>query len=137
MVSLMKSAIFHLEMQSFVFECQKSQIGVLICEDQWIDGPITKLRQLNVDILISLNASPFQTGKHQDRLNICKNYASEFEISYIYVNMVGGQDEVVFDGNSFVLDSKGSLVKQLPEFREHSTHFILKTLYKALSTHSN
>ena len=104
--------------QSFVFECQKTKIGVLICEDQWIERPISKLCQLDVDIVISLNASPFQTGKHQDRLNICKNYASEFEISYIYVNMVGGQDEVVFDGNSFVLDSKGSLVKQLPEFRE-------------------
>ena len=91
----------------------------MICEDQWIDGPITKLCQLDVDIVISLNASPFQAEKHQDRLNICKNYASKFEISYIYVNMVGGQDEVVFDGNSFVLDSDGTLVQQLPEFKEH------------------
>jgi len=105
---------------SYVFECQKTKIGVLICEDQWIDGPISKLCQLDVDIVISLNASPFQADKHNDRLNICKNYASEFEVSYIYVNMVGGQDEVVFDGNSFVLDSKGNLVQQLPQFKEHS-----------------
>ncbi len=104
--------------QSFVFECQKTKIGVLICEDQWVDGPITNLCQLDVDIVISLNASPFQTEKHKERLNICKNYASEFDVSYIYVNMVGGQDEVVFDGNSFVLDSEGSIVQQLPEFRE-------------------
>jgi len=106
--------------QSYVFECQKTKIGVLICEDQWIDGPISKLCQLDVDIVISLNASPFQAEKHIDRLNICKNYASDFEVSYIYVNMVGGQDEVVFDGNSFVLDSKGTLVHQLPEFKEDS-----------------
>jgi len=106
--------------QSYVFECQKTKIGVLICEDQWIDSPISKLCQLDVDIVISLNASPFQAEKHKDRLNICKNYASEFEVSYIYVNMVGGQDEVVFDGNSFVLDSKGALVQQLPEFKEYS-----------------
>ena len=106
--------------QSFVFECQKTKIGVLICEDQWIDDPITRLCQLDVDIVISLNASPFQANKHKDRLNICKNYASKFEISYIYVNMVGGQDEVVFDGNSFVLNSDGTLVQQLPEFKEHS-----------------
>jgi len=106
--------------QSYVFECQKTKIGVLICEDQWINGPIYKLCQLDVDIVISLNASPFQAEKHKDRLNICKNYASEFEVSYIYVNMVGGQDEVVFDGNSFVLDSKGTLVHQLPEFKEYS-----------------
>ena len=105
---------------SYVFECQKSKIGVLICEDQWIDEPISKLTQLDVDIVISLNASPFQTEKHKDRLNICKNYASEFEVSYIYVNMVGGQDEVVFDGNSFVFDSEGTLVQQLPEFKEYS-----------------
>ena len=106
--------------QSYVFECQKTKIGVLICEDQWIDGPISKLCQLDVDIVISLNASPFQAEKHNNRLNICKNYASEFEVSYIYVNMVGGQDEVVFDGNSFVLDSDGTLVQQLPEFKEYS-----------------
>jgi len=106
--------------QSYVFDCQKTKIGVLICEDQWIDSPISKLCQLDVDIVISLNASPFQAEKHKDRLNICKNYASEFEVSYIYVNMVGGQDEVVFDGNSFVLDSKGALVQQLPEFKEYS-----------------
>jgi len=105
--------------QSYVFECQKTKIGVLICEDQWIDGPISKLCQLDVDIVVSLNASPFQAEKHIDRLNICKNYASQFEVSYIYVNMVGGQDEVVFDGNSFVLDSKGTLVQQLPEFKEY------------------
>jgi len=106
--------------QSYVFECQKTKIGVLICEDQWIDGPISKLCQSDVDIVISLNASPFQAEKHIDRLNVCKNYASEFEVSYIYVNMVGGQDEVVFDGNSFVLDFKGTLVHQLPEFKEYS-----------------
>lgn len=106
--------------QSYVFECQKTKIGVLICEDQWIDSPISKLCQLDVDIVISLNASPFQTEKHKDRLNICKNYASEFEVLYIYVNLVGGQDEVVFDGNSFVLDSKGALVQQLPQFKEYS-----------------
>ena len=106
--------------QSYVFECQKTKIGVLICEDQWIDEPISKLTQLDVDIVISLNASPFQAEKHKDRLNICKNYASEFDVSYIYVNMVGGQDEVVFDGNSFVFNSKGTLVQQLPEFIELS-----------------
>jgi len=106
--------------QSYVFECQKTKIGVLICEDQWIEGPISKLCQSDVDIVISLNASPFQAEKHIDRLSICKNYASDFEVSYIYVNMVGGQDEVVFDGNSFVLDSNGTLVHQLPEFKEYS-----------------
>jgi len=106
--------------KSFVFECQKTKIGVLICEDQWVDSPITELCQLDIDIVISLNASPFQTEKYKDRLKICKNYASKFDISYIYVNMVGGQDEVVFDGNSFVLDTDGNVVQKLPEFKEFS-----------------
>ena len=71
--------------QSFIFECQKTKIGVLICEDQWVDGPINKLCQLDVDIVISLNASPFQTEKHKDRLKICKNYASKFDLSLIHI----------------------------------------------------
>ena len=89
--------------QSFVFECQKTKIGVLICEDQWIDDPITRLCQLDVDIVISLNASPFQANKHKDRLNICKNYASKFEISYIYVNMVGGQGQMCIRDRSITV----------------------------------
>ena len=104
--------------ESFVFECQKTKIGVLICEDQWVEGPISQLCQYNVDIVISINASPFQSEKHNERLEICKNYASTFDISFIYVNMVGGQDEVVFDGNSFVVNENGEITLQLPEFEE-------------------
>ena len=104
--------------ESFVFECQKTKIGVLICEDQWVEGPISQLCQYNVDIVISINASPFQSEKNNERLEICKNYASTFDISFIYVNMVGGQDEVVFDGNSFVVNENGEITLQLPEFEE-------------------
>jgi len=104
--------------ESFVFECQKTKIGVLICEDQWVEEPISQLCQYNVDIVISINASPFQSEKNNERLEICKNYASTFDISFIYVNMVGGQDEVVFDGNSFVVNENGEITLQLPEFEE-------------------
>ena len=104
--------------ESFIFECQNTKIGVLICEDQWVDGPITKLCQSNVDTVISLNASPFQLNKQSERIDICKNYASKFDITFIYVNMVGGQDEVVFDGNSFVVNRMGDVSLQLPAFEE-------------------
>jgi len=104
--------------ESFVFDCQNSKIGVLICEDQWVDRPIKQLCQSNIDMVISLNASPFQLNKQNERIDICKRYASEFDISSIYVNMVGGQDEVVFDGNSFVVNNKGDLTLQLPAFEE-------------------
>ena len=101
---------------SFVFECQNTKIGVLICEDQWVEGPISNLCQSNIDIVISLNASPFQLNKQSERINICKNYALKFDITFIYVNMVGGQDEVVFDGNSFIVNNQGDVSLQLPAF---------------------
>ena len=104
--------------ESLIFECQQTKIGVLICEDQWVDGPISRLCQSNVDIVISINASPFQSHKQQERLDICQHYAKHFDISFIYVNMVGGQDEVVFDGSSFVVNQNGEVTLQLPEFEE-------------------
>ena len=106
--------------ESFVFECQQTKVGVLICEDQWIDGPIDRLCQSNVDVVVSLNASPFQLNKQNERIDICKHYALKFDLSFIYVNMVGGQDEVVFDGNSFVISNLGELTLQLPAFKEMS-----------------
>ena len=109
---------------SFVFECQNTKIGVLICEDQWVEGPISNLCQSNIDIVISLNASPFQLNKQSERINICKNYALKFDITFIYVNMVGGQDEVVFDGNSFIVNNQGDVSLQLPAFKELSVSHI-------------
>ena len=90
--------------ESFTFNCQNTKIGVLICEDQWVSGPTKSLCQSDVDLIISLNASPFQLNKQSERINICKSYASEYSVTFVYVNMVGGQDEVVFDGNSFVVN---------------------------------
>ena len=106
--------------ESFIFECQKTKIGVMICEDQWVDGPIDRLCKSNIDVIVSLNASPFQLSKQSERLNICKKYALKFDLSFIYVNMVGGQDEVVFDGSSFVVNNLGEVTLQLPAFKEMS-----------------
>ncbi len=120
-----------------IFQCQNTKIGVLICEDQWIDGPINRLCQSNIDMVISLNASPFQLDKQDERINICKKYALEFDISFIYINMVGGQDEVVFDGNSFVVDNKGELTLQFPAFEELCLiHSELRPLENILSDES-
>ena len=117
---------------SFVFECQNTKIGVLICEDQWVEGPISNLCQSNIDIVVSLNASPFQLNKQSERINICKNYALKFDITFIYVNMVGGQDEVVFDGNSFIVNSQGDVSLQLPAFKELSVAHIDTTFTPSL-----
>ena len=117
---------------SFVFECQNTKIGVLICEDQWVEGPISSLCQSNIDIVVSLNASPFQLNKQSERINICKNYALKFDITFIYVNMVGGQDEVVFDGNSFIVNNQGDVSLQLPAFKELSVAHIDTTFTPSL-----
>ena len=109
--------------ESFAFECQNTRIGVLICEDQWVEGPIQQVCQGNVDMVISLNASPFQLNKLSERISICQNYAIEFGISFIYINMVGGQDEVVFDGSSFVIDNQGELIFEMPAFEEASLSY--------------
>ena len=117
---------------SFVFECQNTKIGVLICEDQWVEGPISNLCQSNIDIVISLNASPFQLNKQSERINICKKYALKFDITFIYVNMVCGQDEVVFDGNSFIVNNQGDVSLQLPAFKELSVSHIDTTFTPSL-----
>ncbi|MDB4598879.1 NAD+ synthase [Candidatus Pseudothioglobus singularis] len=117
---------------SFVFECQNTKIGVLICEDQWVEGPISNLCQSKIDIVVSLNASPFQLDKQSERINICKNYALKFDITFIYVNMVGGQDEVVFDGNSFIVNNQGDVSLQLPAFKELSVSHVDTTFTPSL-----
>ena len=122
---------------SFVFECQNTKIGVLICEDQWVEGPISNLCQSNIDIVISLNASPFQLNKQSERINICKNYALKFDITFIYVNMVGGQDEVVFDGNSFIVNNQGDVSLQLPAFKELSVSHIDTTFTPSLASNES
>ncbi len=117
---------------SFVFECQNTKIGVLICEDQWVEGPISNLCQSKIDIVVSLNASPFQLKKQSERINICKKYALKFDITFIYVNMVGGQDEVVFDGNSFIVNNQGDVSLQLPAFKELSVAHLDTTFTPSL-----
>ena len=120
--------------ESFSFECQNTRIGVLICEDQWVEGPINQVCQGNVDMVISLNASPFQLNKQSERMSICQKYALKFGISFIYINMVGGQDEVVFDGNSFAVDKQGELIFEMPAFEEISMSYSDSSLKPVVTT---
>jgi NAD+ synthase (glutamine-hydrolysing) len=120
--------------ESLAFECQNTRIGVLICEDQWVEGPINQVCQGNVDMVISLNASPFQLNKQSERMSICQKYALKFGISFIYINMVGGQDEVVFDGNSFAVDKQGELIFEMPAFEEISMSYSDSSLKPVVTT---
>ncbi len=115
--------------KSFIFECQQKKIGLLICEDAWEKKPVEELVNLGAQTLISINASPFQIGKHDNRINIIKKRVIDNNVDFIYVNMIGGQDDLVFDGGSFVIDSQAKITNQFPFFKEVS-HSIYKPIYQ-------
>jgi NAD+ synthase (glutamine-hydrolysing) len=128
---------------SFVFECQQTKIGVVICEDAWETAPISAAVSYGAQTVISLNASPFQIGKHQQRIDTMRHRALENNISLIYINAVGGQDELVFDGGSFAMNASGKITHQLPFFQtlthpldqplmQNIDDLIEKTIYDAL-----
>lgn len=101
----------------FVFECNAHRIGLVICEDAWDAEPISIATDFGAQTIVSLNASPFQIGKHNQRLKVIKQRILENKVNFIYVNIVGGQDELVFDGGSFAMNSKGEITQQLPFFQ--------------------
>lgn len=103
------------DLPSFTIKGQR--IKLCICEDLWESETHELIGEASTDILISINGSPFEHSKHQERIKLCKKYA-KLGINIIYINQVGGQDELVFDGASFAMDKSGRIAAQLPEFQE-------------------
>jgi NAD+ synthase (glutamine-hydrolysing) len=101
-----------------VFNHQGAQFGVIICADGWESWPAMKAKQAGAEFLLSLNASPYHMDKLETRYEVIAERARETGLPIIYANLVGGQDELVFDGASFVLDGTGKLTQQLPSFVE-------------------
>ena len=102
--------------EALVFEHQSHKIGVLICADVWEPQPALLAKAAGAEMLVILNASPFHMEKQSTRLDILRERVADTQLPIIYTNMVGGQDELVFDGGSFVLDAEGNLTHQLPAF---------------------
>lgn len=96
------------------------KLGVMICEDMWSEEVTKYLMNENAQILIVLNASPFEIGKTQLRMNYAKKCVNTANLPLIYVNQVGGQDELVFDGSSFILNAGERVLVSLSEFVEDS-----------------
>ena len=94
------------------------RLGVPICEDIWGPEPVECIAETGGEILLVPNGSPYRRGVIDERLNIAVARVTEAGLPLIYVNQVGGQDELVFEGASFVLNSDRSLPVQLPAFRE-------------------
>jgi NAD+ synthase (glutamine-hydrolysing) len=107
------------------FEIAQHRFGVLICEDIWHQGPIEEIAKNNIDSLIIINASPYYQNKHQERLKLLQSKTRKIK-NYIYVNAVGGQDEIIFDGQSFCLNQNAELTAQAPAFHEAFLSLALK-----------
>lgn len=84
-------------------------VGLVICEDLWKIGPVKEAKALGAQIILSPNASPFEVNKHEQRLSVLAKRALLNHLPVVYVNYVGGQDELIFDGGSMVVNSNGEL----------------------------
>jgi len=92
--------------------------GITICEDIWYPEPARSIQEAGASLIINLNASPFHIGKQEQRLETLRSRIDETGLPIVYVNQVGGQDELVFDGFSMALDCNGETVAMTPAFRE-------------------
>ena len=112
------------------FEIKGVTAALTICEDIWVEKPTAEAAAANAKILFNINASPFDKNKKLERKNVISKKASESGMFIVYVNLVGGQDELIFDGNSMVFDKKGNIIFQAPEFEEglYKTHIDIKNV---------
>lgn len=107
------------------YVCGPLRIGSPICEDAWHEDVAETMAETGSDVLLIPNGSPYYRGKHDLRVNLMVSRVIETGLPLIYLNMVGGQDDQVFDGGSFVLNTGGELALQLPFFEEAIAHIEL------------
>ena len=137
-----------------VVEIGGIHVGLGICEDIWTAQVARDAKQTGAQAMLVLNASPYHTGKFAERLDVLKQRHDETGMAIFYVNLTGGQDELVFDGESLVLDGKGQLAGRGPDFESarlsyrlfdngevqpvdtafHEPHSDIANIYKALVT---
>jgi NAD+ synthase (glutamine-hydrolysing) len=95
-------------------------VAIIICEDLWRDGgPVSRVLDSDAGLLLVINASPFERDKDEVRLPLVSRRATENTTTVAYVNIVGGQDDLVFDGDSVIVDGTGAILARAPQFVEH------------------
>ena len=95
-------------------------VAVIVCEDLWRDGgPVARVLEADAGLLVVINASPFERDKNEVRLPLVTRRAIETNTTVAYVNIIGGQDDLVFDGDSLVVDGAGTILARAPQFVEH------------------
>lgn len=103
----------------FVFDVGGTRFGLNICEDTWFPYAPECAHAAGAQVLLVPNGSPYHMNKSSERLDVMRKNVSRFGLALVYANLVGGQDELVFDGASFVLDAQGQLTQMAPQFAEH------------------
>ena len=104
--------------QACVFDIEGTKVGLIICEDAWHSASAAQAKHAGAELLVIPNASPYHLEKQNLRTDILKSRVLETGLPLIYVNAVGGQDELVFDGASFALNQSAELAVSLPQFEE-------------------
>ena len=104
--------------QALTFTVDGVCFGVNICEDIWLESAPEAAAQQGAHTLLVLNASPYNIGKYEQRLEIARRCVRRTGCSLLYANLVGGQDELIFDGASFAMDASGALVSRLPDYTD-------------------
>lgn len=99
-----------------VVELLGQRIALTVCEDVWHPGPVEQAAEAGAGLILNLNASPFHIGKQHERLALLSAHARRHNVALLYVNQVGGQDELVFDGASFAVAKSGENILQLPAY---------------------
>ncbi len=109
-----------------------ARVGISICEDFWFDdeilgtklycrNPVDDLARQNVEVILNISASPFNAGKRKSRYDIFSEIAKRYRVPLVYVNQVGGNDELLFDGSSIVINAAGETTFCAPAFQEHGS----------------
>jgi NAD+ synthase (glutamine-hydrolysing) len=104
--------------EPFVFDVKGTRFGVVVCEDTWFPRAPAASRAAGAEVLLVPNASPFHVSKLSQRHDVMRANVTPAGLALVYANLVGGQDELVFDGGSFVLDRDGVVVAQMKDFVE-------------------
>jgi NAD+ synthase (glutamine-hydrolysing) len=112
----------------FSFSHMGLTFSTVICEDIWQrGGPVSQIKNNSTDVTLVLNGSPFEISKTDTRLALVQSLAKEHDCAVAYVNLVGGQDDLVFDGNSFFVDSTGSVVVRAKQFVEEIAYIDIES----------
>jgi NAD+ synthase (glutamine-hydrolysing) len=105
--------------QPTIIEMNGIRAGVLVCEDAWDSGPARQARESGAQVLLVINASPYEVDKQLQReQDVVAERIRENGVPVVFLNLIGGQDELVFDGNSFVMDAQGIVTQRAPAFTE-------------------